>query len=155
MNPVFFLALFALFPLAKAAKEDWDTALVTNIYYMLILIGGLASWVLFPDFMKFNLNITGLVIWIVVLLIYKWNEHKSKDKKMGLADIYLGLALTVLLGLWVNFVMMAMSAALVVYTLVKIFKNPQKISELFKTKTKLVPFYLLGLIALIIYSFLA
>jgi len=165
MNPVFWLALFALYPLARAAKEDWKDGMVMNIYFILILLGAGASWFFFPEFMQSEMNIAGLVIWFIVLALAWYSESKNKpkepskeekkNKNLGLADIYLGLALTLLLGMWSNFLFMGMSVALIVYLLVRIFKKPEMLLTIFTTKTRLVPFYLLGLIGLIVYSFFA
>lgn len=155
MNPVFFLALFALYPLARAAKEDWDTGLVANLFSILVLVGALACWALFPAYMFSSLNVAGIAVWLIVLGLAWYNQKKSGIKLLGLADIYIGLTLTLLLGIWVNFVMLGMSVALVVFLLIKIFKKPEEMKKIFTQKTRLIPFYLLGLIGLIILAYLS
>ena len=118
MEPVFYLGLFALFPLFLAAKEDWESGLVTNVYSFLIGFGALASFVLISTVMWSYFNLAGILVWFVALGLAWYSAKKSKVKLLGLADIYLGLALTMLLGVWANFLFGMMSAALVVYLLV-------------------------------------
>lgn len=162
MNAFFFIALFAFFPLALAAKEDWDTGYVKDKYAILISLGAVAVFVISPELWWANLNLTGLAIWFIVLGIVFYNKRKAEkklgkkfeNKLMGIGDIYLGIALTLLLGMWVNFLYFAMSVGLFVFLLTKIFKKPEILTRIFNEKTRLVPFYLIGLIALLFVLFL-